>query len=350
MGIQRSAATFSFLEVLDRTFRLYRDNFATIVGIVASIVVPISLIQIVLSLLNAPALAATSTLGRNSTSVFSASQTSALCLSSAVTTILALLQIVLLTGAVTYVASESYLGRKVTIGEAFRARRNRFTNLGCGYVIFYVVLVGLGFVVGLAGAFCTPVWAALGLVAYVGVATYAFLAPVLVLEDVGTTTGVNRSWSLGKARFWTVLGLVLVLAIITTVINLAFTGVAQFLLLPLRFSGSLVGSQIVNWILTSISSIFLAPILPIGLTLLYHDSRNRLEGLDFALEALGSTAHPSDVISPAPQSGLTSRDLINVGIILGVTVLVVLIAGSLLPTLYRTLLPGLPALPTVAPR
>src|SRR5690242_2530182 len=45
----RRPMTFTFLELLDRTFRLYRDNFLTIVGLVAVVSVPIGILTYILT-------------------------------------------------------------------------------------------------------------------------------------------------------------------------------------------------------------------------------------------------------------------------------------------------------------
>ena len=45
----RRPMTFTFLELLDRTFRLYRENFVTIVGLVAIVTIPITIITLLLN-------------------------------------------------------------------------------------------------------------------------------------------------------------------------------------------------------------------------------------------------------------------------------------------------------------
>ena len=50
--VGRSPATFSFFELLDSTFRIYRANFATYVGLTAVILIPIAVISLVLNYSN----------------------------------------------------------------------------------------------------------------------------------------------------------------------------------------------------------------------------------------------------------------------------------------------------------
>jgi hypothetical protein len=333
--VEPTTGNFSFLGLLDRTFRLYRENFATIVGIAAIVLIPLAVVQFLLSAWSLSSGAYVSTLSR------AAATSEALGTSlviSIVSLVVSLIQAVVMTGAVTYAASESYLGRTVSIGQAFGARRDRFKNLGCGYIIFFILLFVLAFVIGMVGVLWTPAFAGLGVVLYVGIATYTFLSPVLILENVETPLGVNRSWSLGKARFWTAVALNLTLVLLTALLNLAFAGVAQVLVLAVTGTLATTGTVALNLILTTISNVFLAPLLPIGLTLLYHDSRNRLEGLDFALRALSKPdARPADIASPRPQGGFTSRDMINMGVIFGISLVFVLLASTALTTLIRSL-------------
>jgi Membrane domain of glycerophosphoryl diester phosphodiesterase len=336
--IGRSPATFSFFELLDSTFRLYRENFATYVGLVAVLLVPISVITLVLSYFNLSSLPTTSTLSRSRELP---ANTGLICLSSLITLVLAVVEVVAVNGSLTYAASENYLGRKVSISEAFSGSRHRFTNLGCGYAIFFAILFGCSIIIGLIGAACSPVFAGLGVVAYVGIATYAFLVPVLVLENVQTFAGVNRAWALGKARFWTVFGLIVAFAIINTVLNLAFGGLVRLMLVQSIQSTSSMAAQVVNVVITNVISIFLTPILPIGLTLLYFDTRNRFEGLDFALQAAGTPEpRPSDVLSPTPQAALTSRDAVNMLVLVGAALLIGIVANSLLQAWIRSLGPN----------
>ena len=59
MTASRPTMTFTFLELLDRTFRIYRDNFATLIGLVALVTIPLSIVNLILTV---PTLAATAEL------------------------------------------------------------------------------------------------------------------------------------------------------------------------------------------------------------------------------------------------------------------------------------------------
>lgn len=330
--------TFTFFELLDRTFRIYRENFLTLIGLTTVVMVPITLINLFLSMTSFSAL---SSFSSSDFSRASRGDSGLICFTALITLILALMQAVLINGPITHIASESHFGRKVGIGEAFSATRSRYTNLGCGFILFYIVVGIFTFGFGVIAAICAPAVAGFGLVFYIAFATYAFLSPVLILENVPTSFGLNRSWSLGKSRFWTVLGIILVIAIISTIINAAFGSVAELLVFNVNNISSFNTQQIIRTVLSAIINIFLTPLLPIGLTLLYYDTRNRVEGLDIALSTLDKPdARPRDVPSPLPQAALTQRDFLNIAILIGCTLVVGLIAGAAFSSFINSLMPA----------
>src|SRR2546423_311953 len=106
----RSPATFSFFELLDRTFRIYRENFAMYVGLVAIVLIPISIISFLLTVFNLSAMPNVSTTSRASTGAL-AQYTGAACLSVLVALVLVVIEVVVINGSLTYAASENYLGR-----------------------------------------------------------------------------------------------------------------------------------------------------------------------------------------------------------------------------------------------
>jgi hypothetical protein len=331
----RPAMTFSFLELLDRTFRIYRENLVPIIGFVALVTVPLSIVSSIISFSTAQtSLNQLSRQPPNSGDLF------AVCMGSMVTIVIAVVQAVLINGVLTYFTSEQHLGRRLTIGEAFQEARPRFGALGWGLVLLYIVIVIVFVAIGILTALCGIGIAGIGLAAYVGLATFAMLPPVLMLESVGASRGVNRAWTLGRSRFWTVLGFMAVFYIILLILNLALTSVAGLLVTPTR-SFDITAGDMLNTVLTTVVSILLAPILPIGMTLLYYDVRSRVEGLDIALSTLDKpNPRPSDVPSPDPGALFTGRDLINV-IILVVGVFVLsLVAAGLLTSIINQIVPG----------
>src|SRR6185369_12599917 len=124
--------TLSFTELLRQTFRLYRENFWTIIGLVAFVTIPVSLLNIIISPQPLAAL---------STATTDTPDMSGLLLS-----LLSLVEAILITAPLTYLVSEYLFGRKLSISEAFSGVSNRFTQIGCGVLL-------IGFVVGLLAVF-----------------------------------------------------------------------------------------------------------------------------------------------------------------------------------------------------
>jgi hypothetical protein len=318
--------SFGLFEILDRTFRIYRENFLSMIGIVALVNIPLTIASTLNTLAN-PSFSSDNTFSSFSGSNASSGNVGAVCLFSVVTIVLSIVQAVIVNGVLTYMTSESHLGRKATIGEAYSAIRHRFTNVGCGLMLFYLIVIALGFGIGVVGALCAPALAGFGVLIYVAIATYAFLIPILTLEDVSTSFGVNRAWGLGKTRFWAAIGLSALIFILSLILTASLTTVAYFLLFQSN-STSMFDTTfvIVQAVLNAIINIVLLPLMPIALTLLYYDTRVRLEGLDIALNATNTPEpRPSDVVSPEPGPFLEGRDFVNMLIIVGITFVIGLI-------------------------
>ena len=339
MAASKPTMSFTFLELLDRTFRIYRENFWTFIGLVALVTIPLSIINLIITLPSLSAMSEFSTFGRSANT---SQLSSTFCMAALITIVVGLLQFVLTTAPITYIASENQMGRRVSIGEAFSATRPRFASLAFGLILLGVVVFAAALFLGLVSAICAIAFAAFGVVAYIGIATYAFLAPVLVLENVGASFGLNRSWALGKARFWMVVAVWAAIAVISFVISLAFTAAAEWLISQvIPPTTSTMTIQVINTVLSTFISLFTVPLLPIGFTLLYYDTRTRLEGLDIALQALGNpNARPWDVVSPSGGAGLNSKDWVNI-IILTVGAVVISVAfGALVVSLFNSFLPA----------
>jgi hypothetical protein len=302
----------------------------------ALVLIPVSVVNLLLTAsFFGPALTSSS-LDRNAASQY----TSSVCLSSVIILLLSVLQLVFTYGPVVYATSENQMGRKVSIGEAFNGRSSRYGRLGLGFILFYIVLGVFFGAISALSALCPPVLVGLGIVAYIGIAAYAMLAPVLILENIGASAGVSRAWGLGKARFWTNVGVIVAIGIISFVIQLAFSALAGWLLDQILPSTSLLANQIANTAVSAFITIFTLPLMPIALTLLYYDTRTRLEGLDISLQTMDiPNPRPWNVPAPAIRSGLDRNDWRNIIILTVGTVVITLLFGALVTSLINTFVP-----------
>jgi len=321
-----------FVEVLDRTFRIYRENFVTVIILAAAVTIPITLLGTVIREYQ-PDITTTSNNYSYSSSYSSSYQNEVFAWWGILILVMLLnffLQGVLLNGIVTYIASESHLGRKITIAEAFSAAKSRLGVLALALFVFGIIVGGLALVVTFTGIMCFIPLLFMPAVLYFGLLIYFFIFPVMMLERVGVFQGINRSIALGKIKFWRVLGFFFSLWLISLIISIAFE------VLVILAVGT-TSYQTNPWyiVLNTIMSAFVAPILPIGFTVMYYDIRVRFEGLDFAfmLTKTQSSPRPADVISPRPMSGLlTSQDVLNIVVLTGGSIAIglVLFIGMML--------------------
>jgi hypothetical protein len=312
--------TFTFLELLDRTFRLYRENFLTIVGLVAIVTIPITIISLVLNpntvnvLTNQPTTFYNT--GRGLQSLGG---------------ILGLIQVVLIYAPLTYLASEYLFNRKVTIGEAFSGARNRFTKMGCGIILLGIFILVVAVFAAILVIAIPPALALFGIFIYIIVAAYSVFFPVITLEDIGPSAAITRSYTLGKRRFWTVVALGIVLAIITGIVELILGGSAGLIIYSATPGRNSSLQLLMITFLSTLINIFITPISPIAFTLLYYDIRTRSEGLDIMLDSSGNpAARPVDFASPQTGFRLDGHDWRNIAILTALGLITGILASGII--------------------
>ncbi|MBC7870492.1 MAG: hypothetical protein H7Y09_06605 [Chitinophagaceae bacterium] len=308
------------VEIIDRTFRIYRDNFITFIGLAAVVLVPLTLLTSGSNSSLQNDLVTSNNF--NNPQTLDASASSQLLIYFVLVLVSAIIQGVILNGLITSIASENHLGRRQSIGEAFSAMRSRFVPLGIGLFLFGLVIGILTLICFLGGALIVCPFLGIPVVFYLAIAGFFYIVPILSLEDVGASFGISRALALGKARFWPSFGLVAGITLIIFIITLAVGALAGVLL---GVSGSVFASTSTPIILLNLVLTILAtPIQPIALTLLYYDTRVRLEGLDIAMQSVTRpNPSPADVASP-PSSGplLKGQDYVNILILIGLFILV----------------------------
>ena len=207
-------------------------------------------------------------------------------------------------GLLTVVVGRAVLGEAVDARDCWRAARRRVLGLiGLGLLtlvlellVVAVCLVPLGLVLLLGGSALAAVLLGVlgglaGVVAVVAVAVLLSLAPpAYVLEGDSMLGAVRRSAGLARARFWPVLGMLLLTGVITFFVAAAVSA-------PFSLGGSaLTGAASVAGTATTLPGLVLSSLgTVIGLTvtlpftaavigLLYVDARMRREGFDIELQ------------------------------------------------------------------
>ena len=200
-----------------------------------------------------------------------------------------------------------YLGRNISIGQAYQAVRKRIGTLirylllvGSVFIGGYLLLIGL--VVGgvlltsLGGDRSAGTGASIalmclaipiGLVFIVLAAIFwirwLFATQAITLENTRARQGMRRSWQLTKGSAWRVFGIMLLLSLMVAIISAVPTYLIGFAI-PLLVR-DLAIQTVINQSLSSAVGILLTPIQLITTTLLYYDLRVRKEGFDLELLA-----------------------------------------------------------------
>ncbi len=326
----RQPMTFSFPELISRTFRIYRENFLTIIGLVAFVTIPISLLNVIISPQPLAALTAATT----------ASDTPDM--SNLLLSLLAVVQTVLVTAPLTYLVSEYLFGHKLTIGEAFSGVSNRFTQIGCGVLLIgFVVALMAVFIIFLSILF-PPALILSGILIHIIIATSALMFPVLTLENIGPSAAFTRSWLLGKRRFWTAFGVGLVTVLISILVGSVFGSLISGFInnIASDMNGNL--RLLIIQLLSDMLSIFIVPISPIAFTLMYYDIRMKTEDLGTLLNTdVTSAQRPNNFISPVSRFQFDSHDWRNIAILSVLGLIVGLVGSSLIQQLLQQVAPGL---------
>lgn len=215
-------------EIWSEAFRIYRENAANLLLIVAVVVVPLTFVSAVIV------------------------QTGVTILGLLVGAAIGIIIWAVLQAAVLRGAAQATIGDPVDIEASYRWGLSRF-----GSVLLVALLVGIVVAVGFL------------LLVIPGLIFLVFLSvsePALIVENRRGTEAMSRSWNLVRGHFWHALVVILVAAIITGVIQGILTAIGG-------------DNWFVAWIFTAIAQIITAPFTALVTVLLYLDLRARTEAL-----------------------------------------------------------------------
>lgn len=316
-------------DILDGTFRLYRSNFVTFLGIVALLQVPIALLRLLLAVLLGNPLDQLDALqglpggpqlpGSDWLAIYSAYANSGL--NSILNLLNGFVIQPLLMAAVVYVAARRLFELPTTLMEALKfglrkliyiVASNLLLSIGVSIALFLpffcVIFLLFGVLIG-AGASAASdsagAMAAIGLIGggisilllfglLLGVlwlySQLAFYPQAIVVEMLGPVDALQRSWRLTRGHRWRTLGIYTLLYLLYVMLFLVVGGLLLVILIaigvslnnPLENYGLIVGFLELFQLLPTM---LLQPFVLIGLTLMYYDLRVRREGLDMELQA-----------------------------------------------------------------
>jgi hypothetical protein len=292
------AGTFepmSIGQILDRTFKLYKDNFIRFIAIVAVIQVPIAILNFLSTsavrggMETRPATGGYAHLReqieRDSQNMSAEEIDAKLAelregrqqvgpirivglVGTAVTVLLALFGVTLMQGVLTKSVSEAYLGNEIAVGEAYRFAWPKLVTLVGAAIL--VALTGLGYLFCLVPGVIFSVW-------------FSMTTPAIITEDLKAVQGMSRSKALAKGNLGKVLSVLFLVVLLGIVIVIPFMLVGWFAANHLK--ENYVLAVFANQLLQTVGQVIAAPLRVTALILLYYDLRIRKEGFDLEMLA-----------------------------------------------------------------
>lgn len=268
----------SIAELFDRSFRLYRNNFGTFLGIMLITQLPIYLFSV-----------AAATVENSSLTGFL----------SFLVVILNLIFTQVGAAALTKSISDSYLGRKIGLRESFDRMGGTWFTLIFASILAGLVIGGLAipfacifslFIPSYSGTGILVPRTIVGLLFFMVIGALAnilisLVPPVVVLEKKGPLDSVKRAWELAKKRFWWSFGYLFLLTLLSLLVISGPVALVQFLFRTVLGDTSLLFRSIVGDTASSLLSAIFMPIRLAAITLMYFDLRIRFEGFDLMVLA-----------------------------------------------------------------
>lgn len=268
-------------EVLDRTFKLYKNNFWLFAGIAALPPLALMGIQVINSWMQSEALRATQTPGR----VPGGSLSTLMSAFSGMMLFL-IVYFVLLgysQAATVFAVSDLYLGQSASIGGSYKkVGAKAFRVLLILFLMYLAVGVGLLFLI---------------IPGIIILCRMAISVPASMLENTKSIRSIERSMELTKGYAGQIFLIFLLMTVLSyamaVVFELPFT-LAQADALKIHQTLS-IGMQFLQYLCAFIAQVLVGPIGMIALSLMYYNLRVRKEAFDIQhlMASLGTSPAPS---------------------------------------------------------
>jgi hypothetical protein len=120
---------------------------------------------------------------------------------------------------------------------------------------------------------------------------WVVVSPAVVVENLGPIQGMRRSFRLCSARYWPVLGIALLSAVLSQILSSIVGGVPTFLAAAIGYRWGFPLIAVGN----VATAVLVQPLTAIIATLVYFDLRIRQEGFDLQIMArdLGTGGAPA---------------------------------------------------------
>jgi membrane-anchored glycerophosphoryl diester phosphodiesterase (GDPDase) len=239
-------------EILSAAFDIYRNKAADLILIVAIVVVPLSVIGWLLSHFAFAAPTKTVVIAGHNVKVIEGRSFGIFILAALVAAAISVITTAILQAAILRAAAQATINDPVDVEASYRWGLRRF-----GSVLLVSIMVGIVVAIGFI------------LLIIPGIILLVFFSisiPSVVVESRRGREAMRRSWNLVKGHFWHVLGVIVVTAIITGIIQSVLRAIAGH-------------TAILELILGTAGQVLVAPFSALVTVLLYLDMRARSEGI-----------------------------------------------------------------------
>jgi hypothetical protein len=287
-GAPRRLKPLDIGQTIDAALNLYTKNAVQLWQLVAIVIVPIEIIEVILRRVTLPS----DVILRHGTFYTHGSTTStAITVAIVVSGLLGLFGQLLATGAVFKLQLDAYLGKPHEIRESFDyafAHHRLLSLLWIGIIATIMILVGLILVI-------IP-----GIYLFVALSV---TVPVLMLEGQRGMAAISRSMSLVSGRWWQTFGRLVVGLILYIVAYFIIDGIAGAIT---NNTTSPTLYEVVTGVVGALITIVLAPFIAALINVIYIDLRVRKEGVDHGTLLAGGapTGPPPGVPQLPAEPGL----------------------------------------------
>jgi hypothetical protein len=301
-------------ELLDRSIRLYRQNFVKFIGIFAIPYIPLMVLQGGLTFFTSTSFMSSLSNNANRANPF----TPEMLVASLGSFIFIFVQFILVRGiataALTRAVANNYTGKPIGILDSYRTLSTSWLRLILALFVVFIMVIFLFFwmLVPCVGWFSGP-----GILFFIGLVVSPLIAPIISLEKGGVLSSIRRAWDLARTRFWWLVGCAFVLTLLG---QLIVTGPIYLLTFILQFAASsfpgtpeqmLALTTVMQTLITMFASLLYIPLQLTVMTVVYFDLRARSEGLDLALQMPDDTASESEAVNLPEIANKSSMPLIT---------------------------------------
>jgi hypothetical protein len=266
-------------EILDAGIKIYRNKFGTMLKAVAVVIVPVQVLNILVTL----SLPDTTTSATGTTTTSDGSGWAGVA-ALLLIVVISIVSSALAEAACLKAVSDSYLGTETDWRGSLRFGFSRL-----GSLLWLTLIHGVLLLLGFAACIIPGVWL---------YAAWSVAVPALLLEGARGFKALGRSFNLVRRRWWPTAGTLLVANLLAAAVAFGF----GILALPLVFAGgdNNFVVDLANGVFGAVASVLTIPFVAAVVAVIYFDLRVRKEGFDLQLMAQRIGA-PADAVNPAPM-------------------------------------------------